>query len=139
MANNMVRVCPHPAGAREGVEPIMESTTPMPASLLPRDFPERRAWPRRAQHMRVLVMPEDCALEEPYGAWLIDSSRGGVRLVIAHEAIAAGTLLRIRAVAARAAVRWLTVRVKRCRQCAMDWELGRELVPAPRPHFQRAG
>jgi hypothetical protein len=97
--------------------------------------PERRAWPRNAVRYRVLVLPEDCALEEPYGAWVTDTSRDGLHLCMQREAIAAGTLVWVRTPNAAS---WLAVRVKHCRLHAGEWQLGCELVAA-QPVGQRAG
>ena len=104
--------------------------TPLPARgpQLHRKGPERRAWPRRAQKVRVLFLPDDCALEEPYAAWIVDCSRGGVRLVIERLAIDTGTLLRLRSPSAAGDVPWVTVRVKHQRQNENTWEVGCEFV-----------
>src|SRR5262245_23615450 len=63
--------------------------TPIPARPVdvPRKLRERRACPRSPKNIRVLVLPEDCAVDEPYGGWIIDASRGGVRIRLPHELV----------------------------------------------------
>jgi hypothetical protein len=73
-------------------------------------------------------MPEDCALDEPYGGWIIDASRGGVRLRIPHEMVPVGSLLSIRSPSAPARVPWTQIRVKHIRKSGENWELGCEFL-----------
>jgi len=76
----------------------------------------------------VLLLAEDSALEEPYGAWVIDSSRGGVRLRVPHQLFPVGTLLQIRAPFASERVPWTTLRVRNLRRAEGGWEVGCEFV-----------
>jgi PilZ domain len=104
--------------------------TPLPAAeaTSPRRMRERRAWPRTAKSIRVLVLPEDCALDEPYGGWIIDASRGGVRLRIPNQLVPVGTLLNIRSPSASSRAPWTAVRVKHLRRAGDNWELGCEFL-----------
>lgn len=103
--------------------------TPLPSAVnVPRKMRERRAWPRTSKSIRVLVLPEDCALDEPYGGWIIDASRGGVRLRIPHELVPVGTLLHIRSPFASGRVPWTAIRVKHVRRAGENWELGCEFL-----------
>ncbi len=105
-------------------------TTPLPAAErnAPRKMRERRAWPRAVKSIRVLVLPEDCALDEPYGGWIIDASRGGVRLRIPHEMVPVGTMLYLRSPTASPRAPWTGVRVKHLRRAGENWELGCEFL-----------
>lgn len=106
--------------------------TPLPAGLTRRcPVSERRAYPRTMRNIRVLLMAEDSALEEPFGGWIIDTSRGGVRLRVPRESFPVGTLLLIRSPSASAAVPWTALRVKHCRQVDKNWEMGCEFVHLP--------
>lgn len=91
---------------------------------------ERRAWARTPRKVRVLVMPEDCALEEPYAGWIIDSSPGGFRLALENLVIDVGTTLRLRHAAAAASSSWCVVHVKHRRRSGKLWLVGCELVRA---------
>ncbi len=104
--------------------------TPLPAMAagVSRKTRERRAWPRCPKHIRVLVHLEDCAVDEPYGGWIIDSSRGGVRIRLPHELVPVGTLLYIRSPFASLRVAWTAVRVRHIRRAGENWELGCEFA-----------
>lgn len=103
--------------------------TPFPSPR--RALSERRRSPRHSRRVRVLIMPEDCALEEPYGGWIMDASANGVRLTIIGEIIALGTLLRIRPSTGLSSEPWITVRVRHGRRRGADWEMGCEIVREP--------
>jgi hypothetical protein len=105
--------------------------TPTPAVSSARQIRERRAWPRSSRNIRVVFLSEDCALDEPYGGWIIETSRGGLRLRITGEPFAIGTLLQVRGPFAPRRVPWTGVRVKHLRQAGRDWELGCEFVNLP--------
>ncbi len=100
--------------------------TPFPAALRPQV--ERRRSPRHPRRVRVLILPEDCALEEPYGGWVVDASAGGVRLAIQRELIAVGTLVRIRPSSGLSSAPWMTVRVRHGRRNGDEWLMGCEVV-----------
>lgn len=88
---------------------------------------ERRAWPRTPRKIRVLVLPDDCALDEPYAGWIIDSSPGGVRLAIEHLALGVGTTICLRHPSpARAS--WMTARIKHRQRHGDLWVFGCEFV-----------
>jgi len=101
--------------------------TPLPTQARIRNF-ERRAWPRFERRVRVLLMPDDCALEEPYGAWIVNASRTGVRLSIRKEDIAEGTILRIRKPLGTVGRPWVSVKVKNFSRKDGTVELGCEFV-----------
>jgi hypothetical protein len=87
-------------------------------------------------------MPEDCALDEPYGGWIVDASANGVRLVMHREIIPVGTLVRVRASSGLSAGPWVTVRVRHGRRNGTNWEMGCEIVRVPLAKatgVQRAG
>jgi hypothetical protein len=93
--------------------------------------PERRNWPRECKMERVLLLPEDCALEEPYGALLVDTSAGGLRLAVRGERIDAGTLLWVRPPLAPPELGWVSVLVKNRRQQEHLWEMGCAFLESP--------
>jgi hypothetical protein len=103
----------------------------MPALSPARQTRERRAWPRSCRNIRVLFLSEDCALDEPYGGWIVDTSRGGVRLRISGEPFAVGTLLQLRGPFASRNAHWTGVRVKHIRHAGNKWEMGCEFVSLP--------
>ena len=105
--------------------------TSTPALGVARQIRERRAWPRSSRNIRVLFLSEDCALDEPYGGWIVDTSRGGVRLRISGEPFAVGTLLQLRGPFASRHARWTGVRVKHVRDAGSNWEMGCEFVSLP--------
>jgi hypothetical protein len=76
-----------------------------------------------------LLLPDDSALDEPFGGWITDTSRGGVRLKVPGETFPVGTMLFIRAPFASARVPWTAVRVKHCRRLGNNAEVGCEFVP----------
>jgi hypothetical protein len=103
----------------------------MPALSPARQVRERRASPRSPRNIRVVFLAEDCALDEPYGGWIVETSRGGLRLRISGEPFAVGTLLQVRGPFAPQRVPWTGVRVKHLRQAGRNWELGCEFVHLP--------
>lgn len=80
------------------------------------------------QNERVLLLTDDCVLEEPYRGLILDSSRGGMRLCIPSQEIPEGSFLRIRHPKAWEGVPWLPVRVINRRMVNGAWELGCQLV-----------
>ncbi|MBL8796731.1 MAG: PilZ domain-containing protein [Planctomycetia bacterium] len=107
-------------------------TTPMPvASVVPqRQIGERRAWPRSERRIRVLLLAEDSALAEPFGGWIVNTSRGGLRLRVPREGFPIGSLLLIRSPFASTRVPWTALRVKNIREVEGSWEMGCEFAPA---------
>lgn len=92
---------------------------------------ERRACPRLRQRVRILLLTDDCALGEPYRGVILDSSRGGLRLIVPRQEISAGSLLRIRHAQAWDGVPWLPVQVVNSRLVNDQWELGCQRVILP--------
>ena len=92
---------------------------------------ERRAWPRARKSIRVLLLPDDSALDEPFGGTILDTSRGGVRLAVQFDQISVGALVGIRHPFAPANVPWTWVRVRNRRLRNDSWELGCEFVQVP--------
>jgi hypothetical protein len=106
----------------------METPVPTASSGKSRNFRERRAWPRYPKYIRVLLLAEDCAVEEPFAGWIIDTSRGGLRLRVPSELFPVGTLLHIRGPFASPRAPWTAVRVRNLRRRGDHWELGCEFV-----------
>jgi hypothetical protein len=78
----------------------------------------------------VILLSEDSALDEPFGGWIIDSSRGGVRLRVPRERFSVGTLLRLRGPFASPRVPWTVVCVRNCCHAGDFWEIGCEFIRA---------
>jgi hypothetical protein len=57
---------------------------------------ERRASPRIRSKQHVFIYDPADALEEVYGGWIVDRSRGGVCLALARGDIEEGSLLVVR-------------------------------------------
>jgi hypothetical protein len=89
---------------------------------------ERRAWPRFQRRIRVLFLPDDCALDEPYGGWIVNGSRGGVRLVLQTAGIAEGTVLSLRLPKSHGDSPWIPVRVLNLTMKEGEYELGCEFL-----------
>jgi hypothetical protein len=85
---------------------------------------ERRAWPRRRRLLRVLVLPDEAVIDEPYPAWLVDSSPGGLRLAMQDSDIVAGNVLHVKAATAGPDTRWTRVHVRYRRVTNDQVELG---------------
>ncbi len=89
---------------------------------------DRRTWPRFERRIRVLLLPEDSALEEPYGGWIVNGSRGGVCLMVRSSGIEAGTVLHLRQPKSARHSPWVAVRVKYRAPKDDGWELGCEFL-----------
>ncbi|MBL8800056.1 MAG: PilZ domain-containing protein [Planctomycetia bacterium] len=85
---------------------------------------ERRTAPRRRRSVRVLFMSNDCALDEPFRATLLDASHGGLRLAVRRERISEGSLLMVMPPQAPPGTAWVPVLVKNCRPKDDAWEVG---------------
>src|SRR4051812_16333483 len=98
-----------PSELRE-VRQTMQPTTPLPGeTCCELSDMDRRSWPRFDRRVRVLMMPEDCALDEPYGGWIVNGSRGGVRLHLLTRDIEEGTVLHLRRPQSERHVPWVAV------------------------------
>jgi hypothetical protein len=89
---------------------------------------ERRAWQRNRRLVRVLVLPNEALIDEPYAAWLVDSSPGGLRLAMPNGDIAEGDVLNVKAVTAGPDTRWTRVHVRHRRRANDQWEFGCQRV-----------
>ncbi|MBY0524274.1 MAG: PilZ domain-containing protein [Gemmataceae bacterium] len=81
-------------------------------ALAPRVM-ERRASPRVRGKQHVFIYDPVDALEEVYGGWILDRSRGGVCLSVKRADIETGNLLVLRPTSAESP--GIAVRVKNCR------------------------
>lgn len=106
----------------------MRYTPPSTQTPMPWRFSERRAYPRQRRLIRVLVIPQDHVVDEPYGAWLLDSAPGGLRLALNCPTIAEGAVLKVRSQTARPGGTWTTVQVMSCRHHHNQIELGCQIV-----------
>jgi len=102
----------------------MHKLPPTPAARPNGRAPERRAFPRKQRAAKVLFLPDDSVLDEPFRGWLVNASRGGLRLSIGHQDIGEGALLMVRPPSAPAGTPWLLVKVRNRRLQDNSCELG---------------
>lgn len=89
---------------------------------------DRRIWPRRRKQLRVLVADPGDALDDPYLAWILDRSPGGLCLSVGSMDIEEGTILGVRPTSAAAHAPFIEVLVKNRRERDHCLELGCEFV-----------
>lgn len=102
----------------------------MPALAAP--VSERRAYSRRSENLRVLVSDPEDALNEPYPAWVVDRSPGGVRIAFDSSRVDLSLELQIQAATSAFPV---DIRVRNRRRRDGRVELGCEFLE---PHGERA-
>lgn len=95
-------------------------------SSLPPRSQERRSWPRTQQQLRVFVHDPEDALDEPYAAWIVDQSAGGVCLSFERSVADMGNVLLVQP--ASHATPGVEVRVKYLRKRGSRVELGCEFT-----------
>jgi|SRR5712692_9651017 len=83
---------------------------------------DRRSWPRRKRAIQV-VLQEAGGAGEPFPAWVMDRSIGGLGLSI-DQPVEAGTILRVRRPTASADIPWVEIQVKSVRIKETTWEIG---------------
>jgi hypothetical protein len=89
---------------------------------------ERRACPRFRQHVRVVIVDPSDVLDQPYAGWIVDRSKGGIRLSLSCSEIPVGSLLIVQPAASTARLPCPAVRVKNRRRKEDRIELGCEFV-----------
>jgi hypothetical protein len=89
---------------------------------------DRRVWPRNRRLVRVLVLPDEALIDEPYAAWLVDSSPGGLRLSMPNGDIVEGDVLNVKVATAGPDTRWTRVHVRHRQRAHDQWELGCQRV-----------
>jgi hypothetical protein len=89
----------------------------------------RNALRRGGNPVPVLVTDADVT-RDPYRAWVLDRSTGGLCLA-APEEVATGTVLSVRTGNAPDTVPWVQMEVKSCREVDGNWELGCQFVKTP--------
>ena len=92
---------------------------------------ERRTAPRQPRCARILFVPDDSVLDEPFGGWLLDTSTTGLRLACRLGDIAEGTQLRVQPPAAPPGTPWVTVTVRNRRLHRDRWEVGCQFSGPP--------
>lgn len=92
---------------------------------------ERRAHTRSSENLRVLVSDPEDALNEPYPAWVVDRSPGGVRISFDSSHLDVGSELSIQASSSAFPVE---VRVRNRRRREGRVELGCEFVEVGGEH-----
>ena len=101
--------------------------TPLPSETR-FSYVDRRAWPRFQRRIRVLFLPEDFALDEPYGGWIVNGSRGGIRLILQTPGIEEGTVLQLRLPKSQEPEKWVSVKVMNRTLRDGEYELGCEFL-----------
>jgi len=87
-----------------------------------RDSGERRSWPRRKRAIQV-VLQDAAGEEDPFPAWIMDRSIGGLGLSV-DQPLETGTVLRVRRATAPTDVPWVDIQVKSVRTKENTWEVG---------------
>ena len=88
----------------------------------------RKAYAAMKAEIQKVIVGQDHVVDEPYGAWLLDSAPGGLRLALNCPTIAEGAVLKVRSQTARPGGTWTTVQVMSCRQHHNQIELGCQIV-----------
>ena len=83
---------------------------------------ERRSWPRRKRAIQV-VLQDAAGEEDPFPAWIMDRSIGGLGLSV-DQPLETGTVLRVRRATAPTDVPWVDIQVKSVRTKENTWEVG---------------
>jgi hypothetical protein len=83
---------------------------------------QRTSVRRKGKPVRILVFSGDPS-ETPLRAWVVNRSRGGVRIVSTKQ-FAAGAVLAIRTIDAPEDIPWVQVEVRNCRPKGPRWALG---------------
>ncbi|GIW81462.1 MAG: hypothetical protein KatS3mg105_3269 [Gemmatales bacterium] len=89
---------------------------------------ERRAYPRFKTALRVFVNDPTDALEQPYPAWIIDRSNGGICLEVENQEIEDGTVLDLQMASLPEDAAGIKVCVRNRRQADGFCRLGCEFV-----------
>jgi hypothetical protein len=79
----------------------------------------------------VLVLAEESLFDEPFHAWLLNSSPGGLRLALRVDCLTEGSILHVKAADAGTAAAWTRVRVRNRLRTEKQWELGCQRVYLP--------
>src|SRR5262249_42404885 len=92
---------------------------------------DRRQQPRRGGDHVPVLLSDAPAQANPFEAWVVDRSAEGLCIRV-DRALAAGTILSVRASQAREKVPWVQLETKTGRQGGGEWEIGcRFLQPPP--------
>ncbi len=118
------------AGWRRSPPPPPAEVSPPPAPLLHGSSRERRQAQRQRGSQVAVLVTDDSGQGPPCRGVVIDRSVGGLRLGV-DEAVAVGTILRIRPAHAPPLVPWTQVEVKYQRRADGGWVLGCQFVQPP--------
>src|SRR5205807_1624549 len=91
---------------------------------------ERRSSLRRPGNPVAVLVASAQASTQPWEGWVIDRSRGGLRLAV-PKPMAVGTLLKVRTTHDPECAPWVQLRVQRCRPRDGVWVLGCQFVQLP--------
>jgi hypothetical protein len=96
---------------------------------LPHQMSGRREWPRREGNPTAVLVSQPGGPEWVPGAWVVNRSRGGLRLRCPRP-FNTGQVLRVLSSYAPNKVLWADVQVRNCRQGRDGFELGCQFVYA---------
>jgi hypothetical protein len=117
---------PQPAAAKvsagQGTADEEPSSATSSDSPTPKADGDRRSWPRRKRALQV-VLQDTGGEEDPFPAWVMDRSLGGLGLSV-DQPLEEGTMLRVRRLNAPADVPWVEIQVKSVRIKESTWEIG---------------
>ena len=91
---------------------------------------ERRAWPRIAKLIRILILDPEDALQHPYVGWIVDRSQGGLCLAFRRVGLKMGDVFLVRTTSSNVDQPWLAVKVKNGRWRNSRLEIGCQFVRA---------
>ena len=91
---------------------------------------ERRAYPRIAKSIRVLIYDPEDALQQPYVGWIVDRSEGGLCLAFSRAGLKKGDVFLVRRASSNEKQSWVAVKVKNGRWNNNRQEVGCQFVPA---------
>jgi hypothetical protein len=91
---------------------------------------ERRLALRRTGNPREVLVSDADLTAEPYLAWVVDRSTGGLRLATGEE-VAVGKVLSVRALNAPVSIPWVQAEVRSCQREEGGWEVGCQFLKTP--------
>jgi hypothetical protein len=125
--NLLARRRPDPGPATPKPKP---DPTPVADPFVHGSATERRNALRRGGNPTPVLVTDQERTAEPFRAWVLDRSTGGLCLAVAEE-VKPGTIFSVRAVNAPKTVPWVQVEVKSSREIDGNWELGCQFVKTP--------
>jgi hypothetical protein len=109
--------------------PMFAPPAPL-AAVPPSGGPEQRADFRRPGNPVLALVADADDRRTPWNAWVIDRSRGGLRLAV-ERPLMAGNVYSVRPVQAPPATPWTALEVRHCEAVDGHWEAGCRFLQPP--------